>query len=339
VIHLDIPSNLEAYFQEAGRAGRDGHKAFAVAIIGVHDREQMQQRFEQSFPSLEFIRNLYRMLCMHYGIASGSLIDQGFPFDLLSFCEKFKFEIVPVLEALKVLEHSQQIVLNDSLYQPSLLQVVADKEALYRHQVKYAEEDLIIKSLLRSYEGILSAPVRISEFRIGKQLELHEEDVVYYLHQLQEAGIVQYQPRTEHPRIYFLGERQKASQMALDQKWYAFKKERSLDQMQKIWEYVETEDCRSRFMQIYFGETAVERCGICDLCIKEKKSGLIKWNQYKKQVLEILRHESPMSTWELINRFSLLEKEELLRLVGDLESENWVRIQGDSIQLLDAKNK
>lgn len=333
VIHYDLPASMEGYFQEAGRAGRDGMKAFAVALVGVNDKTQMFTAFENNFPSLESIRNLYKILCVNYQIATGSIIDQSYDFELVQFCEKYKMEILPTLEGLKVLEHSGLIVLNDSLYQPSLLQVTADKETLYRHQVKHADEDNLIKAILRSYEGVFFSPVKISEYKLAKALEIHEDDLVYYLHSLQASGIVYYQQRNDHPKILFKGERQKSTDVILDEKWYFFRKERALQQLKDIWRYIEQDHCRSVHMQSYFGDEAFETCGICDLCIKRKKKDRFTLDRYKRQILEIIENNMPISMNDLVDRFSLTDREGVIKILTLLENEKHIQMKDDKIIL------
>lgn len=334
VIHYDLPNCLEAYFQEAGRAGRDGLKAFAIALTGVNDKTNMFAAFDHNFPPLDFIRTLYKLLCVNYQIATGSIAEQAFSFDLVGFCEKYKLEILPTLEALKVLEHSGQIILNDSLYQPSLLQVLADKETLYRHQVKHLEEDNLIKAILRSYEGVFFSPVKISEFKLAHLLEMHEDDLIYYLNSLKASGIIYYQQRNDTPKIFFKGERKKTSDLELDQKWYHFRKERARRQLLEIWNYIENEKCRSLYMQEYFGDEEANECGICDLCIKRKKRQKQLAEKNKNQILEIIVNYAPLSIHELVEKFSFMDKNDILKILTTMENEHLIQIIHDTISPL-----
>ena len=331
VVHLDLPNSMEAYFQEAGRAGRDGAKAYAVVLIGPGDKQMMGSRFEANFPSLDYIRQLYKTLSVHYQIATGSMSSQAFNFDVVAFCEQYRLEILPTLEGLKVLEHGGFIVLNDSIYQPSELEVLADKETLYRYQVKHAEEDALIKLILRSYEGVFFNPVKISEYKLSRQLEISEDDVVYFLQSLHLSGIIRYQPRSDLPKIIFKGSRVRSDTLEIDQKWYDFRKQRALHQIQNVWKYVEADHCRSMAMQRYFGEHDADECGICDLCLKRKKSDPEIFIEYKKNILNAVKGQSPIKLKDLLNMFSAIQKDAVLVALKELEGELQLTIDHELI--------
>ncbi len=332
VVHYDLPNSMEAYFQEAGRAGRDGLRSYAVALIGPADRKLMFERFEANFPSLDFIQKLYKTLAIHFQIATGSISDQSFNFDVISFCETHRLDILPTLEGLKVLEHAGYLVLNDSVYQPSELQLLADRETLYRYQVKHAEEDALLKTILRSYEGVSFNPVKISEFKLARNLESHEEDVIFFLNNLHQAGIISYKPKSDDPKLIFKGERIKSTNLTIDQKWYTFRKNRAIQQIHQIWSYVDASVCRSLEMQTYFGETEVVPCGICDLCIKRKKESANPHNNIKSNVSNFIKSHHPIRLQDLVHEFSMIHSEQVLEIIESLESEQLIQIDHETIQ-------
>ncbi len=333
VIHLDLPNSMEAYFQEAGRAGRDGQRSYAIAFIGSMDKTQMIHRFETGFPTLDYIKNFYKTLAIHFQIAEGSYSDRSYNFEIVSFCEQYKFDIIPSLEALKVLEHSGHIMLNDSVFQPSTVQILVDKEELYRYQVKHAEEDAILKVIMRTYEGVFFAPVRISEFKLAKSLEIHMDDLVYFLQSLHQAGIIQYNQKSEDAKIVFRGERIKSKNLEVDQKWYDFRKSRSLNQIEQVWKYIDETECRSMMMQKYFGESQATPCGICDLCIQRKKEQKDLVAKVKVKLDYVKQSTNAIPIKQFVDSFSYLDKEKVLSILKEMENEKLISTQKDILSV------
>lgn len=331
VIHLDIPENLEAYYQEAGRAGRDGHRSYAVILYQDADILNIQSKTEQSQPSLEFLARVYQCLANHYQLATGSGQGESFDFEMHAFCENFQLNPVEVYNALKKLEEEGLIQFNESYYSPSVLRLLLDHNALYQFQVAHAKFDDLLKMLLRLYGGeIFSGFIKISEVYLARALKLSTEEIVTNLQHLHQLNIVHYAPVKDKPQLTFILPRQDAEKLPVDRTRLAARKKLILDKVKAIISFVEnTLRCRMQLVQDYFNETTYKTCGICDICIeKRKKENYRAYDALKSEVLTVAKEKS-ISLEELEYRISPSDRELFIDVVRDLVDEG--RLEYDKV--------
>jgi ATP-dependent DNA helicase RecQ len=274
VIHWDVPDSPEAYYQEAGRAGRDGEAAFAILLYQKKDGEDLNAWKANSWPTEKEIRQVYQALANQHSIALGSLPEQDFEFDLERFAKRLEVPSPRVFHALKRLQEEGYLQLNEAFYQPSRFQFLVNKTELYKAQVKHAPIDGMVKMLLRLYGGLLfEEAVEIQEESLARALFSSVEEVQQTMVALQNLQLARYQARTEKPRIMYLQPRQDASKLPLDMKAVAMRKEREEKRLQAMINYAEGNYlCRSLYLQQYFGEKTLDPCGKCDLCRQRKKT-------------------------------------------------------------------
>ena len=292
VVHLDLPENLESYYQEAGRAGRDGQRSYAVIIYHDADVSSLQTKVLQSHPSIEFLKKVYQGLANYYQLALGSSEGESYDFELYDFCDHFKLQVSEVYNALKKLEEEGLIEFNESFYSPSLLYFSADKARLYEFQVANAKFDPLIKMLLRLYGGQLYTDfTKISETYLAKALNISVEEMTSLLQHLHEMRLVIYQPVKDKPQITFVLPRQDADRLPLNIKRLEERKALAESKMNSMVEFATSSHrCRMQLVQEYFGEETFNTCGKCDVCIaKKKKESLVEIKELRKEVLTLLR--------------------------------------------------
>ena len=294
VIHIDLPESLESYYQEAGRAGRDGKRSYATVIFHEVDAQALRHKTEQSQPELEYLKKIYQALANYYQLALGSSQGESYDFDLENFSKKFSFKSPAVYPALKKLEETGLIQMNESFYRPSKVHIAINKKKMYEFQVAQARFDPLIKMMLRLYGGELFADfIAISENQLAGALKHTTAEVVIELNQLHQLQLLIYEPAKDGAQIIFVLPRQDAERLPIDKIEMERRRELHFKKMEAMINYVEQDKrCRMQTIQEYFNEITYDTCGICDICIdKKKKQNNSLYQDYYNQVLYLLKQQ------------------------------------------------
>jgi len=331
VIHADIPDCLENYYQEAGRAGRDGKHSFAVLLYAEKDLEELNDLSAQRFPELEKIRQVYLAIANYLQLEAGTGEGSSFDFDLADFGKKFGLDNFTTLYSLKTLEQEGWLALNEQVFLPSTVQFTVTKEYLYRFEQDRPALDPLIKTLLRSYEGIFDYPCFISELLLAQLMRKDLEEIKQQLQELHRAGIIEYSPRKDSPQLYFQRNRVRGEQLTININAYQQRKAIFEKRVATMISYVKEEaDCRSRMIGVYFGDNNIRTCGICDNCLKQKKLSLSK--EEFTVIYERIRHimqDDSLEVKELFNQLQDIKKEKAWKVIEFLQAENKLRIEKD----------
>ena len=275
VIHMDLAESLEAYFQEAGRAGRDEKKAYAVQLTDSFDLSFLDKKIEESFPSTELVKDVYQNLSTYLRIAYNSGINNSFDFDLRAFSEHCKLHQTKAYSALKILEQQGIIYMAEGVSNSSMVKAIAAKDVIYKFQTDHKKYEALIKFILRTSEGVFMDFVPLEENIVASRLKISVHQTAEQLQALHQMKIINYQPRKENAQIVFLQNRVKREDLWLDTVFIKSRKE-SFEEKLKAVKYYVTENhiCRTKLLVKYFGETVEEDCGICDVCTSLKKTSL-----------------------------------------------------------------
>ena len=293
VIHLDLPDSLEAYFQEAGRAGRDEKKAYAVLLYNNGDATKIKKRISDSFPEKDMIRKVYESLGNYFEMGVGSGLDSVFAFDIADFCARFKLPVLIAYNSLKILQQAGYIELTDEQDSSSRVLFTIGKDNLY--SLKHSpEQEKLIHILLRSYTGLFTDLASINEDTIAKRLEWTHDELYQQLVGLSKENIIQYIPRRKTPFLTFIREREATNRLVLSKETYDVRLERYTIRVKSVLNYAQEENlCRSQMLLSYFGEKETKPCGKCDVCLKknEKQVSTDDFETIRQFILQILRSE------------------------------------------------
>jgi ATP-dependent DNA helicase RecQ len=315
VIHYDLPDSLEAYFQEAGRAGRDEKQSFAILLYETADIIDSRHNLEVTYPEIQKIRDIYNALGNYFRIPVGSGRETSVTFDISGFSEQYNFQSVIVYNALKLLEKEGFVVLSEGLHSPSKLFMKSDKESLYRFQVENPLLDPFIKAILRSYTGIFTEFSVINENELAKRTNLAANKVVELLKRLEKMQLLDYVPATDKPSITFSEDRVDARDVFLAKENYKDRISDAEKRLEAVIHFAESSHrCRSQSLLTYFGESDAKRCGKCDVCIERNKIELneLEFDTILNSIKPVLK-ETPCSIEQLVEAASSIQEDKVLR--------------------------
>jgi len=333
VIHIEPPDSLEAYFQEAGRAGRDEKTAYATLLYNTMDGAKLKRCISDKFPKVEFIKEVYQQLGNFFTLAVGAGFEAVYAFNLNEFCQTWHLPLNQTHSALKILELAGYIELTEELDNPSVLQFICPREDLYSFRTQNPQLEHLIEVLLRSYTGLFTQAVHINEDVIAERLGKTRNDIYENLVLLSKLGIVNYIPFKKTPLLIFTQRRVDTDELVIPKSVYEERKERYKKQIDAVLEYAENLDiCLNQKLLYYFGEKNAKKCDICSAC-RENKSKVISGNEFailENHIFSLLKN-NPLTINELTDKINV-EQEEIVFVARKLLDEQKI-FQNEMLKL------
>jgi ATP-dependent DNA helicase RecQ len=316
VLHAGVPQSMEAYFQEAGRAGRDGKKSHAVVLYHHGDIEDLSQRVEQRYPEPDTIRKVYRSIASHIQLAMGAGLGETYAIDLTEISRKYDIPYATCVFSLQILALAGLVEFEEKSWQPSKVMLLVNKNDLYSFQVANPRWDTFIRTLLRSYGGLFEQYIQIREGDLARNLNTSSTGVKDALLKLKELGVVDYTPHTDEPKLTFLTGRLREEEIRLASEIYSERKKHEKDRAEAMKHYLQADVCRSVLLLSYFGEKENRPCGMCDVCRNPKTehgSSLLHENAWEQ--IQRLLQESPRYPDEIPDFISDIPSETLREVI------------------------
>lgn len=322
VVHVDLPSSIEAYFQEAGRAGRDGKDAYAVTLFSRVDRQVVARRLSDNYPSQDFIREIYDEICYYYSMALGDGLNCTFEFSLGDFCKDYHRPTLQTDSALRILTRMGYLEYVEEMEYSSRVRFIVGKDALYRFRGLPADYELLINALLRNYSGLFSDYVFIDERYLSRITKLPRHRMYEIFVSLSNRGLVAYAPSKKCPIITFTRHRVLGSELRFAREVYDERKAIFGDRLKAVINYATSDSkCRSRLLLEYFGEKGSEECRRCDVCVAKRAQGKSQQLGSKEEaVMQLLSDGKPHAIDELSSLgLTDSDRRQLLRALCDEE--------------------
>lgn len=342
VVHMDLPNSLEEYYQEAGRAGRDGEKSYAVILWNKQDTINLKKRITDSFPPKEFIIRVYECLANYYEIAAGSGSGLVLDFNLIDFCNTFRLSVLQTHHALKILELSGYIEYTDEIDSRSRLKFRLYRNELY--QLRLGEEyDRLIQTILRNYTGVFADNVYIDESFIGSKINKTHQEVYEMLTTMSKLKHIHYIPQKRTSFIVYTGYREENQFISIPKLVYEKRRKRFEKRIKSMIHYVESEHiCRSRILLIYFNEKYPKNCGICDVCLQKNKKGLSnsEFDYIRELLINSYSTKTEIRLTELVDGVKLQfeDTEKIIAVIRFLVEEGTFNLEVDTISLSKRKH-
>ena len=331
VVHLDLPDSLEAYFQEAGRAGRDLQPSEAFLLVADTDVKKLQENIQSSYPNLNRIKMIYDTIGNYLQIPIGAGLDQRYDFDINDFSQCYNLSLLEVYNAIKLIEREGFLITSEALNTPSKIHIRANREDLYRFQIEYKEFDTIIKYLLRNTPGVLSDLVNIREEQISQKTGMPVDKITRQLSQLEKLNFLTYIPRNDKPNIQLLTERLDSKHFYLSDEVYKDRKNEAAKRIQAVIDFVNNDnECRSVQLLRYFGENIKKTCGKCDVCSSKNKMNINdkEYQDISKSIIHELR-ESDSDVYNVLNKINQYHEEKVLNTIRIMIDNNIIKQDGE----------
>ncbi|MEQ9423603.1 MAG: ATP-dependent DNA helicase RecQ [Cyclobacteriaceae bacterium] len=319
VIHMDVPDSLENYYQEAGRAGRDEKKAYAVLLYNQGDLKELKDHLEMSFPPVNEIKRMYQALANFFKVAVGSNELESYDFDIETFCKAMNYKPFDAFNLIKKLEDEGLLQLNQSFFQPSTIHIPINKSDLYKYEVENARFEPILKVLLRLHGGdLFSGFVNIHENQVARLVKQPQNQIEKSLTFMDKEGVLHYTPKKDSPQIMFLTPRQDAGKISIDTEQISARKKVKSEQISAITFYsLSLSGCRTRIFQEYFDEETYENCGVCDFCVRQKQVTTGNNSLIEKAILAEVK-KSDIAIDELTLKVNSHKEEDVIEAVRRL---------------------
>lgn len=335
VIHLDLPNSLEEYYQEAGRAGRDERRSFAIILYNQKDIIKLKKRLTDSFPPRPLITRIYDALGNYFQLAVGSGAGNTYDFNLQEFCNNFRFSFLQAHHALKILQLAGYIEYTDEIESRSRLKILIQRNDLYGLKLdKFS--DALIHLILRTYTGIFTDEVYIDENLLALRLNTTRDKVYEMFQGLDRIKYIRYVPQKKTPYIVYTTSREEVQFLSIAKQVYEERKKRFEERIQSMIDYVENDHiCRSKMLLVYFNDSEAKDCGYCDICLARNHTGLTnyEYKQIKSSLLKILTQSESMRLGELVDKVDQFESEKVTTVIRFLVGNEELMLFDDTLTL------